>query len=226
MGNEFIKDIKYLLNCFFSIIYSGDTECIICGEYVDSNILLCNTCKNKIKTCVGSYEINKGNLKINSYSGAYYSNIVKELVARLKYKSDFNAGNVLAKYMLKTIKCNNVKFDVITYVPLTLKSFKKRGYNQSKYLAKIIGYKRNTKVIKSLKKLKNTKDQIGLNGEERWKNIKNTFLCINKKDLNNKCVLLIDDVITTGATGFYCAKELLKCGAKEVIILSAARSFI
>ncbi|WP_326498369.1 ComF family protein [Clostridium brassicae] len=199
---------------------------MVCNEYVSENKILCTVCLGKIKKCRGCFEIHKENLNIKCYSATYYSYIIKRLILNLKYKSDFKAGEVLAKYMLETIENNKMKFDIITYVPLTKQSIKKRGYNQGRYLAKFIGDKTNKKVYRILKKCKQTKDQIGLSKEERWNNLKGSFQFINLKYFQNKNILIVDDVITTGATGFYCAKTLIKNGAKNVVILSAAKSSI
>ncbi|MGY0374380.1 ComF family protein [Clostridium sp. JNZ J1-5] len=226
MGNGFIKDIKYLVDCILDVIYSSGEECISCKEYTGNGKLLCRNCTLKIKPCNDAFDISVKEYKFKCYSAAYYSGLVKELIARLKYKSDFKAGEALVEYMLSTIKRHNLKFDIITYVPLTKKSLRKRGYNQSKYIAKLIGNDTNTKVIPLLKKIRDTKDQIGLNAEERWNNLENSYKSINSKEIHGKTILLIDDVVTTGATAFYCAKDMVEHGAKEVYIATAARSNI
>lgn len=224
MGNEFIKNIKYLWECVLNVIYSDDRECVLCNEYVRDDKSLCDKCESKVKLCKNHFEINEENFRVKCYSSAYYSDVIKELVVKLKYKSDFKAGEVLVEYMLNTIKSKNIKFDIITYVPSTKEAIKRRGYNQSKYLAKTIGYKTNTKILEFLVKGKYTRDQIGLNGEERWANLENSFKCTNEKYLKNKTILLVDDVITTGATSFYCAKAMLRNGATNVIVLTCAKS--
>jgi competence protein ComFC len=164
------------------------------------------------------------NHNVACYSGAYYSGIVKELISRLKYRSDFKAGEALSIYMIQSINTNKLSFDLITYVPSTRKTLKKRGYNQSEFLAKIIGDKINTKVVGILGKVRDTKDQIGLSGEERWNNLKDSYKVKKAECIRGKVILLVDDVITTGATGFFCAEDMLKSGAREVHILTAARS--
>ena len=73
------------------------------------------------------------------YSVSYYSGVMMELILKLKYKSNFRAGEVIAEYMINLIKTENIQFDFITYIPMTKISIKKRGYNQSEYLARIIG---------------------------------------------------------------------------------------
>ena len=227
MGNEFIKIIKYFINCFLEVIYSSEEECVVCKEEINNKeYMLCNSCISRIKTCSSSYNMSVDRRYVSCYSGVYYSGIVKELISRLKYKSDFRAGEALSIYMLQTIKANNLSFDIITYVPSTKKTLKRRGYNQSEFLAKTIGNKTDTKVLGILSKVKETKDQIGLSGEERWNNLRDSYKVNKVKDIRGKRVLLVDDVITTGATGFFCAEDMLKNGVKQVYILTAAKSSI
>lgn len=228
MGYEFIKNIKYFANCFLDFLYNHGEECVACGEYLHSHkgISICSECSTEIKMCNKSFEILNEGMGILCYSSFYYSGLGKELIGRLKYKSDFKAGEVLAKYMSNTIKSYNLSFDLITYVPSSKVSMKKRGYNQSEYLAKRIGNEIQVKVLSLLKKTKETKDQIGLSGEERWKNLEGCFEAVNEKVLKGKKILLVDDVITTGATAFHCSKLMLNKGADKVYIVSSAKSNI
>lgn len=226
MGNEFIKNIKYLGKCVLDLIYSNGGECIACGEYIGEKDLLCNKCSTNLKMFNKSFEIINKNQSIKCYSAFYYSGLSKELIGKLKYKSDFRAGEVLAKYMTEIIKNYSIDFDLVTYVPSSRAAMKKRGYNQSEYLAKSIGDKTNTKVIQLLKKNKETKDQIGLGGEERWINLQDCFEIINEEKLKCKKILLVDDVITTGATAFHCSKLMLEKGADNAYILTGAKSSI
>ncbi len=149
-----------------------------------------------------------------------------ELILNLKYKSDFKSGEVIANLMYKRLKQINISADIITFVPSSKKSYKKRGYNQSEYLARLISKNINIPVAYCLKKDINSKDQIGLNGIERWLNVRDSFKVYNKDYIKNKKIILIDDVLTTGATSFYCANELKKNGAKEIFILTAAKSHV
>lgn len=128
--------------------------------------------------------------------------------------------------MVRFIEKEGIKFDVVTFVPMTKRALKKRGYNQSKILAQIISEKFKIKIISPIVKTRETKDQIGLNAEQRWKNIESSFEIKDKKSIDSKVILLVDDVITTGATTYYCANSMLKSGAKEIIILTAAKSRI
>jgi len=113
--------------------------------------------------------------------------------------------------------------DGILPVPLTVKGLRERGFNQSFLISRIIS--RETKVpliMDILLKKKETPPQIGLSAKERRANLKNAFEV--RGDVKGFRILLVDDVITTGATITECSKELLKAGAKEVIAIALARA--
>lgn len=225
MGIRFIKYLKYLFTCVLAVVYDDEYSCVICTSE-DENSLLCSSCKARIKKCSIFSVVEKEGLNVKCYSSAYYSNIIKEMILRLKYKSDFRCGKVLSELMVEVIRGNNLEFDIITFVPSSKSAIKVRGYNQSEFLANMIGEKTEKEVKNFLVKISETKDQIGLDSESRWKNLKGCFTVRKKKYLLNKKVLLVDDVMTTGATAFYCAKELLNKGSGEIIILTAAKSKI
>lgn len=224
MGNGIIENLKFIWDCVLQVIYPADEKCILCRDDIDEDNFICAKCQKSIKFCDGIFTVKQGNTKFNYYSVSYYSSAMMELILKLKYKSDFRAGEVIAKYMINIIKDENIEFDSIAYIPMTKVAMKKRGYNQSEYLAKIIGSKTNTPVIHCLDKIKQTKDQIGLNGNERWNNVFGSFRIVNKNSVKNKNILLVDDVITTGATAFSCACELMECDAKKITILTGAKS--
>jgi len=206
------------------LIYSGDEQCVICNEYCEENEALCTRCRKKMRYSEESFYIGTNDEKYLVWSVFYYSNIVKELIIRLKYKSDFICGEILAKYMLELVKNNELQFDLISYVPMTKKALKNRGYNQGEFLANYLSRALNVPVISALIKIKETKDQIGLSGEERWINMEKCFGVQESKIIKNKKILLVDDVITTGATSFYCARSLKEKGINNVYILTIAKS--
>lgn len=224
MGKRIIKFIKRILYCLVSLIYSGDEYCVICKEYTEESEPLCENCRKKLRYPKQSFYIGNKEEEYLVWSVFYYSNIVKELIIRLKYKGDFVCGEILAKYMLELVLKNELQFDLISYVPMTKKALRIRGYNQSEFLANYLSKFLNTPVVCNLIKTIDTKDQIGLNGEERWDNMKQCFEGQENKSVKNKSILLIDDVITTGATAFHCASCLKKRGNNNVCILTIAKS--
>ena len=224
MGKRIIKYIKNIIHCLVQLIYSGSECCVICNEYTQESEALCTKCRGKLKHSQDSFHIGYDEEEYLVWSVFYYSNIVKELIIRLKYRRDFICGEILAKYMLELVVNNKLQFDLISYVPMTKKALKKRGYNQSEFLADYLSQSLNIPVIRDLVKTVDTRDQIGLSGEQRWSNMEKCFEAKESKYTKDKIILLVDDVITTGATSFYCANKLKKRGATNVYILTIAKS--
>ncbi|WP_066826717.1 ComF family protein [Clostridium tepidiprofundi] len=227
MLKKVITNLIYVLDCTLNLVYSDGDKCCICDNYCEDTSFLCNSCYSKIRFCTEKYYIKEKIREIECYSMAYYSSVIKEMIVNLKYKSDFKSGKALAEMMQGIIYEKNIKFDYITFVPMTKKYLKIRGYNQSEFLAQYISRHTDVKMLELLKKNKDSKDQIGLDSDERWYNIRGCFEFIgNKNDIKEKNILLIDDVITTGATAFYCAEKLINNNANNVIVLTAAKSKI
>ncbi|MGH4051846.1 MAG: ComF family protein [Clostridium sp.] len=197
---------------------------MICNGYSQEGEALCSFCKGKLRRCGENFYIGKGDEKYLAMSVFYYSSIIKELIIRLKYKNDFTCGEILAEYMVRFIKNSELQFDLISFVPMTKRALKIRGYNQSEFLANYLSRLLNIKVICNLVKTYDTKDQIGLSGEERWVNMEKCFKIEKNKFIKNKNILLIDDVITTGATAFQCANALKENGANNIYVLTIAKS--
>jgi len=218
MGNGIIK---YLIESVLNVIYCTSETCLICNDYLDSNVPLCKTCSGKIEYCSDVFKLEN---KIDCFSAAYYASCIKEMIRRLKYKSDFAAGEFLGSLLLDAIIKNNLQFDLITFVPLSKKALKKRGFNQSEFLARYISKCVNRPMKELLCKKKDTKDQIGLDGYNRWENMTNCFETLKINNLESKKIIIIDDVITTGATAFHCAEQLFKSGAEKVSVLTVAKS--
>ncbi|MGE5628714.1 MAG: ComF family protein [Solirubrobacterales bacterium] len=212
------------MDCVLEVIFCGDVNCVVCGGETLEDSSLCRSCSVKIKECFDFSIINYNKKQIKCYSASYYSKVIMELIIRLKYKKDFKSAEILASLMLKTIRRGCIKGDYIAFVPISKASLKKRGYNQSMLLGKIISKETGIEIIDVLKKSKDAKDQIGLSRKERLENIKNSFEFKGNTNIKNKNIILVDDVFTTGATAFWCVDILIKNGAKDVKVLTAAKS--
>ncbi len=225
MGKRIIEFIEYLFDSFISVIYTHERKCEICGKYLENGDI-CDQCKGKIHFCKDPFILNRDNFSIKGYSVSYYSGNIMKLILNFKYRSNFRCGDILGSFMVDFIERVKIEFDLIAFVPMTKNSMNKRGYNQSKILAKIIGKKFKTEVIDCIKKVKETKDQIGLSSEKRWVNVSKSFKFRSNKNISGKNILLVDDVFTTGATTYCCAITMIENGAKNVIILTVAKSNI
>lgn len=226
MEYGFIKNLKILYESFKEILYPSRGICFNCKEDSDNNVSLCNKCISNLNYVSEIKELKLEDLIIKCYCLTYYTGVIKEMILRLKYKSDFECGEALAFLMSDKLKKIDTSIDFITYIPMFKKDEKKRGFNQARYLAKEISKFSNLKIKDFLIKTKQTKDQIGLTKEERSKNIKGCFKAINENIVNNKIILLIDDVFTTGSTSIEGARILKEAGCKEIIVLTVAKSTI
>lgn len=227
MGKRIISLIKYIFDCILEVIFISDDTCIICGEEISEGYV-CSRCREKIMRCSERFVLKKDKTDKGYfyYSSAYYSDAMMEIILKLKYKQSYYSYHFIIELLQDTIEKMHIDFDAVTYVPSDRATIKKRGFNQSQMLAKGISRSYRKPVIDCLRKVNRTKDQIGLSGWDRWFNLKDSFKTYNTDSFRNKNILLIDDVITTGATSYYCAKELDNNGARNIIILTAAKSKI
>ncbi len=222
MGNGIIKLIA---DSILSVIYSRNEGCILCSDYSLEEELVCKSCFKRIEFYNKSFKIKKEDIELECFSASYYSGAIMELIRNLKYKGDFNSGEVLASLLIKLLSVCAIDYDLITYVPMTRGAFKKRGFNQGRFLASYVSKACDRPARELVKKIKDTKDQIGLDAINRWENLNDCFKITDKKLIQNKNILLVDDVVTTGATAFCCAKALLNNGAaNKVTVLTAAKS--
>ncbi len=211
----FNKIALNIYNAILDIIYPPEEKCIVCG--IDGFIGLCPQCKNSIK---------RATKKENSLSYGFYGGVIKNLILKFKYENNFTAGNLLSNFLIEMVKEQDINADIICYVPMTKASEKKRGYNQCRLMARNLSNDINVPISNCLKKIKDTREQKTLTKEERMINVKGAFKVINSKDIKNKNIILIDDVMTTGATTEECRNILKKSGAKKIIVLTIAKSNI
>ena len=115
-------------------------------------------------------------------------------------------------------------YDIIIPVPISIKRFKNRGYNQSLLYARDISKENNVQLEnKAIIKIKNNNAQSSLNKEEREQNVQGVYKVINSEKVKNKKILLFDDIYTTGSTLNECSKELIKAGASYIDVFTIAK---
>jgi ComF family protein len=117
--------------------------------------------------------------------------------------------------------------ELIIPVPLHRLRLRQRGYNQAALLAGRLGSSLGISVdYYSLKRSRWTEPQTGLSRRQRVANVKGAFELINSDKVRGKCILLLDDVLTTGETVNQCVLVLKDGGAKEVLVLTVARTVV
>ncbi len=147
------------------------------------------------------------------------------LIHSIKYNKRFLNAKYLGKLIGENLRQEIMNWNIDIIVPVPLHSLRKtdRGFNQSKYIALGIGNKLGVMVKSNLlKRNRYTESQTKLTQKEREINISGAFKAKHNKIIENKTFLLVDDIITTGATIRECGKALLEGGADKVYACSAA----
>lgn len=218
MGKTPKRIVRKLWEGLVEVVYPRENYCIICKD--DDCLGICDTCKKRIKIIDDLYQN-----EIISYG--YYGGVLKDLILKFKYKSDFTAGDILTELLEEYIVKNfDYKEYIITYVPLSKKSKKARGFNQCEYMARKIARDLSIETLEVLVKQKETEEQKKLKRDERYENIKDAFRLKKGIEVKNYRIILIDDVTTTGATLKEVYKLLKKFEVKDIKLLTLAKSHI
>jgi ComF family protein len=136
---------------------------------------------------------------------------VQRLIHELKYKGNTRVGELMGIELGKEIDKAKItdKVDVVIPVPLHKKKLKQRGYNQSEFIAigvsKVLNCEMNTTL---LKRIEHSESQTKKSKYERWENVGSAFTLTNENQYIGKHILLVDDVVSTGATLEACCKKL------------------
>jgi ComF family protein len=164
----------------------------------------------------------------NTASYLYFQKkgIVQSILHKLKYKGEKELGVFMGRiygYELRDTLFAQV--DVIIPVPLHIQRLKKRGYNQSEMFAKGLAEVFHKPVdVESLKRRIANPSQTRKHRYERWLNVNEVFEVIYPENLVGKHILLVDDVVTTGATLESCANVILECENTKVSIVTLAKA--
>lgn len=192
-------------------------KCVLCGKLLEKEETdLCRHCRVEAPECaVYSTKFSF----LDSWTAVwYYEDPVRGSVLRYKFSSARHYadcyGRMLAMRLLERFPEG---FDCLTWVPISrLRKFR-RGYDQVELLARAVGRELGMEPVRLLKKIRNNPPQSGISGQaERRANVLGVYRLKASADVGNKKILLLDDVITTGATAGECARVLLTGGASEV----------
>lgn len=235
--DKIVKGINYLEDFLFN-----PHSCMFCGcECDDDELRICFRCKEDLDFIKDRFCLKCGTLLLGDYdfcieckneshefemarSVLLYNQKSAPAILKFKYGGRKAYAIPLAKLLAKRYAESDILADIVTFVPMPEDRKKQRGYNQSEELCKEFSLLTGIKMVETLKRIKNTERQATLGKEERRKNLQGSFGAVAKKCFKDKDVLIIDDVVTTGATADECAKTLLKAGARSVSVLSVAKT--
>lgn len=200
-------------------------KCSFCMRMIHrKNDGICDTCR-KALPLTGTHKFTKGDFYTTCVSPLFYEDDVRQSLRRYKFSGKISYYKTYTPFLLECIEESyGNDYDIITWVPVSRRRLNQRGYDQSQLLAEAISKRLGTKATVTLKKRKHTKAQSKVGSMEKRKaNISGAYTAINPELYENKTVLLIDDIITTGSTMSECAKTLMMAGAKTIKCATVAR---
>ena len=201
-------------------------KCVLCGRLLEEQELdLCRDCR------VDGPEYPAGKRKLqflDSFAAVwYYEGNVRRSLLRYKFRGVRAYAPAYGRLLaMKLLREHPEGFDVITWVPVSSLRKLRRGYDQVELLAKAVGRELDVVPVPLLKKVRNNRQQSRITGTaERRANVLGVYRVTDLEAVRDKRILLLDDILTTGATAGECARVLLTAGAKEVhcAVLAAAR---
>lgn len=197
--------------CWNSIRQYTGPSCSVCGVH------LVSAYADKCKNCL---EDPPAFTQASSFT--HYEGLIASAIHYLKFAGIRRLSRPLSEFLLFH---DTEGIDAIIPVPLSPSGLKNRGFNQSLLLSRHFSKEKKLPLLMDvLKKISDTPPQVGLSAAQRAVNVRKAFACTGRvKDMR---LLLIDDVMTTGATVNACSKQLLRSGAKSVSVLSLARAGI
>ena len=158
-----------------------------------------------------------------AYSFGFYEDELRELIHLFKYGRVQTLSKPLGRLLALALP-RDKSFDLIVPMPLHWRKRWQRGFNQSELLAHEIGRRAGIPVKNALQRVRFTATQAGLTNAKRRLNVSGAFRAGRRSWLEGKRVLLVDDVVTTGATAASCARAIKLAGAKQVTLLTLARA--
>lgn len=206
---DFHTDICACEGCVSELPYIQPAECYVCGRPLDALYTdeVCGGCL---------YYGQHFDANVSCY---VYSDAARDCVLDFKFNKRIDYASTMSKIMVARIlqKYGDTPFDMVVPVPLSKERLKTRGYNQSALLAKRIAAELQLPYVPDvlIKKVDTFKQSL-TSAQERRNNISGAFGVSSAADVKNKTVLLIDDILTTGATLNECAKTLKQSGALSV----------
>lgn len=191
-------------------------RCILCGRAVRVNEdFLCADCASKPVVCVCRFfalHVRRQDYTLECRAPMRYREPFRTTLWRFKFRDETSLAEPLAKRMALALDTGRT-YDCIVPVPVSRERLRERGYNQSALLAKALSEQTGVLYRELLEKTRHNRTQHRLSAKERAENVRGAYWA---EAANGLRVLLVDDIVTTGATARECAKTLYRAGAADV----------
>lgn len=199
--------------------------CIFCRRVPEGRGDLCARCAAELPLIAPDRKLVSVEFTEGCACALRYEGGVRDAVHRFKYGGAWHYARHFSALMAANIAARGLEFDAVTFVPITGYRRAERGYNQAEELARGICRRLDLPPPERLlRKVRETRQQAGLTAAARRGNVLGAFRLCRGANVVGLRILLVDDVLTTGATLGECARMLLYGGAEKVICATLARS--
>ena len=203
-----------LLNFFFP------RKCPFCGRPA-GKALLCDQCAKSLPRCE---KIRQGADFGRCAAPLYYEDAVRKAILDYKFHGKLGGLDCFGRMMAETAaERYSGEFDAVTWVPVSKRRLKKRGFDQARYLTASLCVDWHVAPLETLRKVADNPAQSGIDDPaERRANVLGAYEAVSPERFAGKRLLLVDDICTTGATLGACAQVLKAAGAADVMCLTLA----
>ena len=204
-------------DCLGEAVYVRDPFCSCCGDPVDGAVhheFTCSWCRRTHPAFA------------LARSAVRFRGTMKPVIHALKYERACHLAGDLGGMLAGCVRAHfaDLSFDGVAYVPLHPRKGRERSYNQSRLLAVSAARRLGLRVEhRCLRRVRLTSTQTRLSAEERKANVRGAFTALSPEWIEGRRLLLVDDVMTTGATVNECARVLMEAGAFSVHVVTVAR---
>lgn len=201
---------RFCPDCVQAVVKPDPQKCVLCGTRFASDW--------QLHSCTRKTHFDRA-LVWGLHSGP-----LRKALHQFKYRRDLGLADAFAQHLVSIYSVAKIGVDLVVPVPLGKKRYKERGYNQAALLASALSGRLGLRCRpKAAKRIKETKSQVGLDIDQRRENVAGAFWADDRL-VSGKNILLIDDVLTTGATLDSCSQALKQAGAAKIVTLTLARA--
>ena len=210
-----------ILQRFLELLFPP--KCVLCGELLSKEELdLCHKCRWEAPR----FHSGRGHIRfIKDYTAVwFYEDQVRRSLLRYKFHRARHYAAAYGRMAAMAVdKELPEDIDIVTYVPVSRKRKLERGYDQVELLAVAVSEELGIPMMPLLKKIRDNPPQSGIEkAEQRRANVLGAYECVNSDRIRGSCILLLDDIITSGATVSECARVLQGAQAKEIYCAAVA----
>ena len=201
------------------------SKCVLCRKLLKKEETdLCGCCRRE----TGEFLNRKTRIPfLDSFTAVwYYEKNVRSSLLRFKFYGARKYASCYGRHLaMKLTQTHQEEYDLVTWIPVSPLRKLRRGYDQANLLARSVGRELGMVPVSTLKKIRNNRRQSGIDdAAKRRANVLGVYRCVCPEQIAGKRILLLDDILTTGATASEAARVLKEKGAKEVHCAAVAAS--